>query len=183
MSTQDIWNLYANDLKTFILSKTHDTTIAEDLLQDVFIKVHTKKEFLEKEESIKSWLFSIANRTVLDYFRSEAKKITDTDNTATNTFNDSENHHAVDCILPLILRLPKKYKEVLLLTTVKGLKHTQVANQLKISLPATKSRILRGKELLKQGFMDCCNYTLDENGHLKGEHKNIDECKVCRPQP
>ncbi len=183
MSTQDIWNLYAQDLKNFILSKTHNVAATEDLLQDVFLKVHTKKQFLEKEDSLKSWLFTIANHTVLDYFRKEAKKQINTVPTETYTFNETENHHAVDCVLPLILRLPKKYREVLLLTTIKGLKHAEVAAKLELSLPATKSRILRGKELLKQSFMDCCDYTLDENGYLKGEHKNIDECKVCRPQP
>ena len=66
------------------------------------------------------------------------------------------------------------------LASIKGKKQAEISDQLKISLAATKSRILRGKELLKHGFMECCNYTLDEHGHLKGEHQNIEDCKVCR---
>ncbi len=82
-------------------------------------------------------------------------------------------------MIPLILNLPKKYKEALLLSEIKGVKQSEVATQLKISLPAAKSRILRGRELLKKGFMDCCNYTLDKDGHLKGEHQDKSDCKVC----
>lgn len=185
MNTQDIWNKYAKDLKVFILSKTKDTPLTEDILQDVFIKIHTKKNSLKDESSLKSWLFSIANHTMMDVFRKQSKtKLANELEKESLTENTSiKEHNPQDCMLPLILRLPKKYKDVLFLASIKGMKQAEIAEQLKISLPATKSRILRGRELLKQGFMACCSYTLDENGHLKGEHQNIEDCKVCRPQP
>ena len=180
MNTLDIWNQYSEDLKKFILSKVKNIATTEDILQEVFVKIHTKKANLKKETSLKPWLFTIANNTILDEFKKQKKVFIE--NKTTSTTIEKNNHDATDCILPLILKLPKKYKDVLLLSVIKGKKQAEIAHELKISLPATKSRILRGRELLKLGFIDCCDYTLDENGHLKGEHRNIEDCKVCRPQ-
>lgn len=185
MDTKDIWNLYAIDLKKFILSKTKNLDLTEDILQNVFIKIHTKKNSLQNQSNLKSWIFSIANNTMLDEFKKQSKiKLNqDLEHKTPSNNGISEEHKPEDCLLPLILRLPKIYRDVLFLSTIKNLKQLEISEQLNISLPATKSRILRGRELLKHEYMDCCDYTLDENGHLKGEQKNIDECKVCRPQP
>lgn len=183
MDTKDIWNLYAIDLKKFILSRTKNPTLTEDILQDVFIKIHTKKQNLKDISNLKSWIFSIANNTMLDEFRKQTKSTNTTEQELQKDTIFQVPHTPEDCLLPLILKLPKKYRDVLFLSTIKGLKQTEISKQLEISLPATKSRILRGRELLKHEYMDCCDYTLDENGHLKGEQKNIEECKVCRPHP
>ncbi|WP_010133996.1 sigma-70 family RNA polymerase sigma factor [Ochrovirga pacifica] len=179
MSTQLIWDQYATDLKKFIFSKTQNASVTEDLLQDVFLKIHLKKTQLKNQSALKSWLFSIAHHTVLDFFKTQKKELP-TEVETSVTLPKENNHSPKDCLLPLIEKLPDTYKQVLLLATLQGCKQAEIAQKLNLSLAATKSRILRGKELLKQSYMDCCNYTLDENGHLKGEHKNIDDCKVCR---
>lgn len=180
METEKIWSEFSTSLKKFIFSKVKDEGIADDILQEVFLKIHLKKETLQKKDSLKSWLFTIANNATLDYFRKRdmVVPIETNDNTEESS---KDSHDASDCIVPLILNLPKKYKEALLLTEVKGLKQQAAADQLGISLSAAKSRIQRGRELLKTGFINCCDYTLDENGFLKGEHKNIEDCKVCNP--
>lgn len=181
METEKIWSKFSTALKKFILSKVNDVTIADDILQEVFIKIHLKKDALKKKDSLKSWLFTIANNTTLDYFRKRDLILPNESNNNLSEDSSKDSHDATDCIVPLILNLPKKYKEALLLTEVKGLKQQATADQLGISLTAAKSRIQRGRDLLKKGFINCCDYTLDENGFLKGEHKNIEDCKVCNP--
>ena len=88
-------------------------------------------------------------------------------------------YNEADSIGKVIKDLPDIYSEVLYLSEIIGYKQKEVAQQLNISLPATKSRILRGRDLLKKGFMDCCDYKLDAQGHLRGEQKNKADCKVC----
>jgi RNA polymerase sigma-70 factor (ECF subfamily) len=179
MNTKIIWTDFSAALHRFIAKKVKDIAVADDLLQEVFIKIHLQKETLQKKDRLKSWIFTIANNTVNDYFRKkqkethllENKKLTDTEETLI--------YCPQDCLLPLIKNLPDIYREVLCLSEIKGYKQKEVAQQLNISLPATKSRILRGRDLLKKGFMDCCDYKLDEKGHLRGEHKNKVNCKVC----
>ncbi|MFC2110521.1 sigma-70 family RNA polymerase sigma factor [Bacteroidota bacterium] len=178
MDTKKIWDDFSNALLKFILSKVKDPMIADDILQEVFIKIHLQKGKLQKKDRLKSWIFTICNNSINDYFR---KKTTNRSNELIDAPDNTKEaeHEAKDCLLPLILNLPKNYKEALLLSEVKGLKQQAVADQLQISLSAAKSRILRGREALKNGFIACCDYTLDENGHLKGEHKDKADCKVC----
>lgn len=178
METKQIWNQFSAALKKFITSKVKNETVADDILQEVFVKIHLKKHLLQKEAKLKSWLFTIANNCINDYFRLNSK-MTPHESIPITENEEADAHSAKDCVLPLILNLPKTYKEALLLSEIKGLKQQEVANKLSISLSAAKSRILRGKEALKKGFIACCDYTLDENGHLKGEHKDKSDCKVC----
>lgn len=178
MNTEKIWSEFSTALKKFILSKVHDNTVAEDILQEVFIKIHLHKNELQEKKQLKSWLFSIAHNTTIDYFRK--KDLILPNQIQSQQIHDETNtHDPSDCLLPLILALPKKYKEALLLSEIKGMKQQHVADKLGITLSAAKSRIQRGRDLLKKGFMNCCDYELDEKGFLKGEHKNIEDCKVC----
>lgn len=178
MDTEKIWSEFSLALKKFIFSKVKNETVADDILQEVFIKIHIHKHELKEKKQLKSWLFSIANNATLDYFRKKDIVLPTETNDAVEE-NSKDEHDAGDCVLPLILNLPKKYKEILVLTEIKGYKQQKAADTLSIGLPAAKSRIQRGRDLLKKGFMDCCDYKLDVNGHLKGEHKNKEDCKVC----
>lgn len=181
MTTQTIWNLYANDIKHFILSKVKNPVIADDLLQDTFIKIHTKKDSLKDESKLKAWLFSVARYTVLDYFRQN--KITTTKTETDVAFLESENnseHTEHDCLHGIIKQLPKKYRDPLFLADIKGLKQAQVAAQLKLPLPTVKSQIQRARKLIAQGYMDCCDLKMNSNGVLVGEIKERGDCKICQ---
>ncbi|TYA58220.1 sigma-70 family RNA polymerase sigma factor [Formosa maritima] len=178
MTTQTIWKLYAEDVKHFILSKVKDGSVADDLLQDTFIKVHTKKDTVKDESKLKAWLFSVARFTVLDYFRQH--KITTDDKNIDVFFLENDNKHTEhDCLLGIIKSLPKKYRDPLFLADIKGLKQDEVAKQLKLPLPTVKSQIQRARKQIAQGFMDCCDFKMNTNGYLVGEIKEKKDCKVC----
>jgi len=179
MSTEKRWTEFSVALKKFIFSKVKDNTVADDILQEVFIKIHLHKNKIQKKESLKSWLFSIANHSTIDYFRQKNMPVPDQIGIHLIQETSSDGHNRSDCLLPLIIALPKKYKETLLLSEIKGLKQKEVAEQLTISLTAAKSRIQRGRDLLKQGFINCCDYQIDKKGYLKVEDKNLEDCKVC----
>lgn len=181
MDTEKIWAEFSLALKKFIFSKVKNETVAEDILQEVFIKIHLHKEELKEKKQLKSWLFSIANNTTIDYFRKKEVVLPNEVKDSAVEEASKNNHNPSDCLAPLILALPKKYKEALLLSEIKGHKQQVVAEELGISLAAAKSRIQRGRDLLKKGFINCCDYQVDENGFLKGENKNIEDCKVCNP--
>ncbi len=177
-TTKALWNHHADDIKYFILSKVKDASVADDLLQDTFIKVHTKLETLKHDDKAKSWLFSIARYTVLDYFRTRdiVYEMTDED----FAFEDQKLEHTeMDCLHGIIKRLPKKYRDPLFLSDIKGMKQAQVSKQLQLPLPTVKSQIQRGRKLIAQGFIDCCDFKVNDNGFLVGELKEKADCKVC----
>ena len=178
MTTKDVWGIYAEDVKHFILSKVKDTDVTEDILQDTFIKVHTKLHSLKDEDKLKPWLFSIARYTILDYFRMNKKEIP-VEDLEIESEPEPKQHSEQDCLRGILKSLPKKYRDPLFLSDIKGLKQQEVANQLQLSLPTVKSQIQRARKQIAQGFMDCCGFKMNEEGHLVGEIQDKADCKVC----
>ena len=69
METTIIWNEFSDSLKGFIISKVKDHHIANDLLQEVFIKIHLNIDSLQKQESLKSWIYTITSNVIKDYYK------------------------------------------------------------------------------------------------------------------
>lgn len=179
MRTQQIWETYEQDIRRFVLSKVKDETIADDILQETFIKVHTKIHTLNDEAKLKAWIFSIANSTVMDHFR---HKVNINVLSHGEGFIDDEIHvhDEKDCLRGIINSLPKKYRDPLFLSDIKGMKQADIAKQLNLPLPTTKSRIQRARKQIVQGYMKCCDFKINEQGFLVGEVKDKAECKICR---
>ncbi|QED37831.1 sigma-70 family RNA polymerase sigma factor [Antarcticibacterium arcticum] len=176
METSEIWNKYSEELRGYLLKKTGDIVLAEDMLHETFIKVHLNISQLRSEEQLKYWVYRIADNTLTDHFR--RKPLSETV-PASEENEETPTHTAGDCLLPLIKKLPKKYREAVLLSDIQGLKQNKVAEILGMSLSGAKSRIQRGRKLIQQGFVNCCDYTINEQGFLVGDDKTEDECKVC----
>lgn len=179
METKEIWDKYAEELRRFLMSKTADKDLADDILQEVFVKVHLKKSQLRSGKDLRPWLYRIASHCLTDFFRSKTytPEITPA---STDTSEEAKDHSAENCLLPLIEELPEIYRKALLLSEIENKKQQQVAEILGISVSGAKSRIQRGRKLLQEGYMNCCDYTLNENGLLVGEPKTEEQCKVCQ---
>jgi RNA polymerase sigma-70 factor (ECF subfamily) len=178
MTTQEVWTQYSDDVKRFIISKVKDPIAADDILQDSFIKIHTKLHTLKDLNKLKSWIFSIARNSIMDYFK--ASKMTfEIANFESETQILEDVHTEKDCLRGILHGLPKKYRDPLFLSDIKGMKQTEVAIQLKQNLPTTKSQIQRARKLIAQGFMDCCGFVMNDKGELVGEIQEKEDCKIC----
>lgn len=178
MDTKVIWEKYHQDLKRFVFSKIKDEQMTEDLLQEIFIKVHTKINQLTDKNKLKPWLFTIARNIVMDSFN-ERKLLETLKEEDVYTEEESDAHSEQDCLPGIINHLPVKYRRPLYLADVKGLKQMKIAEKLKLPLPTIKSQIQRGRKLITQGYMECCDYKLNEKGKLVGERREKSDCKVC----
>lgn len=178
MTTKQVWTSYSDDLKRFIISKVKDVTIADDILQDTFIKIHTKLHTLKDITKLKSWCFTIARNSILDYWKSKNNTF-EIANFETETLPLENSHTEEDCLRGILKSLPKKYRDPLFLSDIKGLKQQEVAHQLQQSLSTTKSQIQRARKLIAQGFMDCCGFVVNDEGNLVGEIQEKEDCKIC----
>ncbi|PHR71645.1 MAG: RNA polymerase subunit sigma-70 [Lutibacter sp.] len=178
MTTNQVWKKYSKDLKRFIISKVKDNFIADDILQDTFIKIHTKLHTLKDITKLKPWIFTIARNSILDHFKSTNKTV-EIANFESEIEIEATIHTEKDCLRGILKNLPKKYRDPLFLSDIKGMKQAEVAKQLQLSLPTVKSQIQRARKLIAQGFMDCCGFVINKKGNLVGEIKEKDDCKVC----
>ena len=147
-------------------------------MQDTFIKIHTKLHTLKDITKLKPWIFTIARNSIMDYFK-DTNKTFDLSTFETEDQIEDHQHTEKDCLRGILKNLPKKYRDPLFLSDIKGLKQQEVADQLNQSLPTTKSQIQRAHKLISKGFMDCCGFILNKNGKLVGEIQDKDDCKVC----
>src|SRR5436309_2940428 len=68
-TTEKVWYEFNAQLKFFILKRIPDEQSAEDILQDVFLKIHTHIDALRNEEKLQSWIYQITRNAIIDYYR------------------------------------------------------------------------------------------------------------------
>lgn len=176
-NTEIIWTKYNGDLKRFILSRINDKDEANDILQEVFIKVHTGIDKVRENEKIRSWVYQITRNAIIDHYRKTKIKV-DIDKVELAEEKQVENSTMVNCIEPHISKLPEKYREAITLVEIKGYSQLKLAEALHISYSAAKSRVQRGRELLKSYFESCCNVVADKYGNIIS-HTEKKDCKLC----
>ncbi len=160
-----LWLEYKNGLKYYILKKVKNEDVANDLSHEVLMKVYNSCCSTIQIKNVRAWMFQIAHNTTIDYLKKQHKFT----NIIPENY-DNEDHaffqEANEIIKPLIQLLPDKYAIPLQLSDIEELKQKEVAQKLKLSLTATKSRIQRARNLLKEKIIECSNLEKDEKGNV-----------------
>ncbi|MBL6449951.1 sigma-70 family RNA polymerase sigma factor [Fulvivirga sp. 29W222] len=162
MDFTTIWKRCETNLFNFILSKTNDAALAHDILQEVSIKLHNALVRKVEIRNHTSWLYQVARNTISDHYRSQ--NISKTQMASLPNRNASES-----CICDLsgfIIQnyLPQKYSHALYLSDIEELPQQQIAKQMGLSLTATKSRIQRGRQKLRELVTKCVNIEWNSRG-------------------
>jgi RNA polymerase sigma-70 factor (ECF subfamily) len=177
-TTVVIWQNFSDHLRNFIRKKVGNQQDVEDLLQDVFVKVHTNLCNLKEQQKLQQWIFRIARNVINDYYRHTKRNMpNDAEEYYRFQMEEDDERDLTNCLLPFVDSLPEKYREAVELSELKGWKQQQVATHLGISLSGAKSRVQRGREMIKQQFVDCCNFSVNEKGKLIGAVKET--CPNC----
>jgi RNA polymerase sigma-70 factor, ECF subfamily len=172
----DIWNNFHKEIKSYIAKVVKNQTDADDILQDVFIKIISNNEKVNQAKDLRQYIFGMVRNAIGDYFRNKKFLDSDLGISATLVEEDEEFLNATIaecCIKPFINQLPEKYKEALLLTEFQDISQKDLAEKLNISYSGAKSRVQRGKEKLKEIILNCCAYQSDIYGNLvEAKRKN-----------
>jgi len=155
-------------LKSYILKRVNDSTIADDLVQEVMIKLIESHQKSTEVKNMKAWLFQISRNVMYDYFKKNQMTYQfDTEHHAIeDTFSDSEKIIVSDFIIPMIDLLPKEYAEPLKMYDIDKISQKKISEKLNIGLSATKMRIQRGRKKIRELFVECCEMKLDKNGTI-----------------
>lgn len=166
--TEIVWNNLNTCLQQFIRRRVPDAATADDLLQDVYLKVHTHVGALRDPDRLESWVYQIARNVINDYYRAQKPldEITDMIPAPEDDGDDPVIERLRLGVRNMIALLPDEYREAILLTEYQGLTQQQMAERLGISLPAAKSRVQRGKKMLREYFLLCCRFQFDRLGKV-----------------
>jgi len=159
-----IWHDFNQQLLVFIKNKVNDQDIAEDILQDTFIKVQKNIATLHEPNKLTSWLYQICRNVIIDYYRKQSLNIEDIDvSELINEVNDEADRTYLNtCINLLINDIDELYRDILIAYEINSLKQKDIAKQFNLSLPAVKSRIKRGRLQLKEKLIYCCEFNFNE---------------------
>lgn len=167
MNVEQIWNNFNGKLRSFIQSKVKDSAVADDLLQEVFIKIHKQIGQLKDENKIQGWVYQVARNTVYDHFRKPGQKIELKAEQLDIIEEESDNSYMAETIedmVKMMNNMPSEYCDVLCLTELGGMSHKTYAEKTGISHTAAKTRAYRARMMLKDMLMKCCHYQFDKYG-------------------
>ena len=178
---ETIWQEFATKLSQFIRARVSDQATAEDILQDVFVKIQGGLDRLQDPAKLEGWLYLIARNAIIDHYRRRKETSEVPENMpAEPPENDTEMQELKAAFRRMIDRLPELYRDALVLTEFEGLTQNQLAKRLGISLSAAKSRVQRAREQLKQMLHDCCSFQFDRRGRvIECQPRGKQSCPEC----
>jgi RNA polymerase sigma factor, sigma-70 family len=177
----EIWGRYHDRLLGFVRSRIDDPEEAEDIVQELFARVHSGICCMQEWTVMERLIYRITRNLIIDHYRRERPTEElgeelqsdyglpdlEEDPTARLAFSLKET----------IDEIPEPYRRALLATEYEGLTQAQLARREGISLPAAKSRVQRARAKLKQALLDCCHFELDSRGGILDYHERCCRCQ------
>jgi RNA polymerase sigma-70 factor, ECF subfamily len=166
--TEALWHEMHSALKGFIARRVPDASTADDILQDVFMRIHTRAGALKDAQKLERWIYQVTRNAVADYYRSQKPEqdVPETFSIEDGLEEDDLASRLAPCLRSMIQGLPAKYREALVLTEYEGLSQRDLATRLGISFSGAKSRVQRAREQLKGILLQCCRFELDHLGKI-----------------
>ena len=185
-NTAEIWNEFSGQIRGYLLGKVKQENDAEDLLQEIFIKIHSSLGQLQDEKKVAPWIYQIVRNSLTDYYRKnnlETSEFKEESTVSSNNETPDDVYSACvsGCLRVFMDRLPDKYREPLVLCDIKGFKQKDIAEQMNLSYSGLKSRVQRGRDMIKEMFVDCACISENKNEKLVSGSFDIESCEICNP--
>lgn len=184
MEVESVYQTFHHSLLSFIRSKITIKEDAEDILQNVFIRISLNIDRLSESEKLKSWIYAITRNAIIDYYRhrSKSKAITLDETFEQSLLNeDARAATGLDgCMHNMINLLPEPYRQTLIDSEIHGISQKELAEKYDIPYPSLRSRVQRGRERLKQLYSNCCHIQQDARGNIvEFKIRNAGSCNSC----
>ncbi|TMC18370.1 MAG: RNA polymerase sigma factor SigZ [Chloroflexi bacterium] len=178
--TEHVWEAFHAPLLQFIRMRVANEETAEDLLQDVFVKIHQQAENLKEIKKLESWIYQITRHTIIDYYRSKRAMISlqepEVLQLPAELPDDDLVSELFPCVRAMVNNLPPQDRQALVLTEYQGLTQKEFGERLGLSFSGAKSRVQRAREKLKQQLLACCHFDLDRRRHIIDYQRR---CQCC----
>jgi RNA polymerase sigma-70 factor (ECF subfamily) len=166
--TETIWRKLNSRLRQFVRSRIASHADVDDILQDVFLSIHRKLGSLQQTDRLESWVFQIARNAIADYYRRTSDNVLNAEVVEAPVDDSTENWNseAANCLGVLIEQLPGQLQRAVSMYARDGVSQKEIASRESISLSGAKSRVQRGRKLLREVLERCCRFQLDRHGNV-----------------
>jgi len=161
-----LFHLYYSGLVVFVKKYIPDNNVAEDIVQDFFVKLWVNREKLTEIASIKAYFFSSVKNRCIDYLRHEIakgkveKQLLEKFSEATGVENLFIESELREQIFNAINKLPSVCREVFLMNRIEGLKPAEIAEKKGISIRTVETHIGKALKILRSELSGCLPATL-----------------------
>ena len=182
---QDVWRDLGVRLRRFVGSRVNDPHAADDITQDVILKVQAQLDALPPEDKLPAWVFAVARNAVIDHYRARAVRdhadVADVEPAGDD--DDAGRQEVVreltTCLLRMIRQLPEPYREAMKMADFDGLSQQEIADRAGISLSGAKSRVQRARQQLREMILDCCTLEQDARGNVVDYDRTDRSSRYC----
>lgn len=176
--TESLWRAYREQLLGFVRRHVDDEATAEDLVQEVFLRMHRNPH---DPDNPRAWLYKVTRSVIADHYRGRRPAGPLPEGLAAPEADRSERavRELAECLQPMIARLPERYREAVYLSEVEGRTQREVAEHEGISLSGAKSRVQRGRARLRDMLTDCCAIEQDRAGRIRDYEPRTPGCGGC----
>jgi RNA polymerase sigma-70 factor (ECF subfamily) len=166
------WTELDSRLRPYVTRRLASAADVDDVLQEIFVRIHRGLASLSDAERFGGWVYRIAQHVIVDFARRRARdpfaRVTDElDAPADGAHGGAELEADLEqCVALFVARLPCSYRDAVTLTELQGLTQKDTAELLGISDSALKSRVQRGRARLRAMFEECCKISVDCRGRV-----------------
>jgi len=180
MEFWDIYDQYYARVRKFILALVKDEWVADDLIQETFLRIQNNLKDLKDPSKLSSWIFRIAYNLCQDHFRQSkrSRKEERIDQEGMEDFKETliqkgpdiqkelEQRQMGECVQNQINLLPESMRTVLLLFDIMEFSHQEIADILGSTVKNVKVRLHRARKKLKVILEEKCSFERDERNVL-----------------
>ena len=177
------WRELRESLLGFIRRRVRSREDAEDILQEVMLRIHCHAGALNDTSAIGAWVYRVTRNAIADHYRSgPVRRELATSEVEPEPIGESDadrrdpGSELAACVAPLLNQLPARYSEALILTELEGLSQAEAAKRAGVSLSGMKSRVQRARVQLKRVFLDCCEVELDRRQAVTDYRPRRERC-------
>ena len=162
----ELWREFSKPLRAFLRARARGDADADDLLQEVFYRIHSRLSGLRHPERLQGWVYTIARNAVIDHYRNRRNDVPFPLDEAVEGPTEQAAVDLTPTLRRFIGRLPRAHREPLVRHEFEGAPLEQVAKEMHLTLTATKSRVQRARAMLRKMLDQCCRFEFDRRGRV-----------------
>jgi RNA polymerase sigma-70 factor (ECF subfamily) len=178
----DLWSRFSDELLAWFRARIRPPERADDLLQETFVRICRGLPRLRQPDRLGPWVYRITRAVLVDHLRRQRPE---------KLFGNSEpsageaaGSHAEGLdelvgrwLQEYLVALPPAYREAVQLIEVDGMTQVNLARLHGLSSSGSRSRVQRGRALLRKALLDCCDLDVDRRGNVIGYRRRPECCR------